>query len=95
MRGGSLDHAMVFAIAVRSALCCFVCAACFDCVACFVWFDVFCCFMFRNVMCVWQLCWPCLGVCDRCSLCPLIICMCWLFCLLFGLFAVFDFCFVI
>ena len=65
MRGGSLDQALVFAIAVRSALCFCVCVASFDCVACFVRFDVFCCFMFRYVMCVWQLCWSRVGVCGR------------------------------
>ena len=65
MCGGYIDHALAFAIAVRSARCFFVCVACVDCVACFVRFDVFCCFMFRNAMCVWQLDWSCLGVCGR------------------------------
>ena len=45
----------------------------------FVVIDGCCCYVLRVVMYAWCLPWSCLGVCDRCALCPLIICLCWLF----------------
>ena len=145
MRGGSLGHASVVVIVVRSVICFFVvlpcCVACVACFVCYVGWTVllfflfrcvvYVCFFFffffffcvcvcvigvRDIRCVcvcyclcclfWLYClhclkyvvvvvvllrvvmyalclpWSCLGVCDRCSLCMLLICLCWLRCLL-------------
>ena len=51
MRGGSLGHVLVFAIAVRSVICLFVGDRCFArCVCLLAMFDGSCCCLSRIVM---------------------------------------------
>ena len=74
MRCGYLGHVLVFVAAVRYAICLFVCAVC----AVFRLIDTFagvCCYLLRGVMYAWWFSWSCLGVCGRCSLCKLLLCL--------------------
>ena len=77
MRGGYLGHVLVFVIAVRYVICLFVCAVgvgCFLFLFCSLRLMELCCYLFRVVMYAWRFSWSCLGVCNRCSLGPVIIC---------------------
>ena len=85
---------------VMSVACLFVLVVLLVSFGLFVMFDGSCCYVLLVVMYAWCLPWSCLGVCDRCSFCPLLICLCVLFCLycLFCLLCLMGFvviCFVI
>ena len=87
MRGGSLGHVQVFVIGVRYVLCLFVGAGSVACVvSLFAVFDGLCCYSLRLVMYAWRLTSSCLGVCDRRSLCNLLVCLVPVVLFVFGLF---------
>ena len=79
MRGGALGHVFPFVIVVvvMSFADSFVLVLLLVLYVLFVMFDV-CYGLFRVVMCVWRLSWLCLGVCECCLFCPVLLCPRWL-----------------